>query len=241
VLVLLPGAVVTGAHAGGAEWPSFLPERANYSSPVAAAVQRLWTHPTFSRTVESKPADLPLVSYLRFVDAPDLTAAAARHLGVARYEVHARGDGWYEADDHDGARGVYLVLLRQGGRRAIVSWGTHRSAILGAVSGTALTLLEFEDRRGRTAQRLTAYVDIENRAAAALTRLLLPVFGGIVDRKLVEGFTVTARVAAWARSEPDGFCAWLSRELEPGRREELLEVFRECPFGRAEGPDGVTG
>jgi hypothetical protein len=32
--------------------------------------------------VKAEPAAVPLSSYLRFVDAPDVTAAIARHLGL---------------------------------------------------------------------------------------------------------------------------------------------------------------
>jgi hypothetical protein len=49
--------------------------------------------------------------YLRFIDAPDMMAAAARHLGLTTYHVKVLGDDYYEADDgHGGARGVYRVL-----------------------------------------------------------------------------------------------------------------------------------
>lgn len=243
MIVLLASIVVTGARAADGDWPPFLPQRDRYAAGIVVAVERLWTHPTFSRTVDWKPAEVPITAYLRFVDAPDLTAAAARHLGAAPYEVHLLGDDWYEADDHAGARGVYRVLLREDGRRVNLSWGTHRSAILGTVSGSALSLLEFEERDGSTAQRLTARVLIDNRAAAALTRLLVPVFGSIVDRKLTEGFAATARVATWARAEPAAFCAWLSGAFEGARRDQLLETFSECrapsASGRAPG-DGVT-
>jgi hypothetical protein len=138
------------------------------------------------------------------------------------------GDDWYAADDGDAARGVYLVLLRDGGRRVILSWGTHRGSILGAVSGSALTRLEFADDGGRAAQRLVVNVIIDNGVAAGLTRTILPLFAWFVDRKLAEGFRTTAAAAAWAHTKPDEFCAWLGGALAADRRSELLDVFDEC-------------
>jgi hypothetical protein len=63
-------------------------------------------------------------------------------------------------------------------------------------------------------QELTAYVRIDNAFAAALARHLLPIFGRLADRKLSEGFAVTAKVAEWAVAHPDEFCDWLRREIE---------------------------
>jgi hypothetical protein len=235
---LLAALAIVPAHAAPSDWPPFLAPRERFAAGIAAAVERVRKQPTFSRSVESEPAPVPLASYLRFVDAPDLTAAAARHLGLARYEVHILGDDWYQADDHDGAHGVYRVLQREGGRRVILSWGTHRGAILGTVAGSALTLLEFDARGGGTAQRLRADVLMESGVAARLTRTLLPVFGWLVDRKLTEGFRVTAHVAEWGRDRPREFCDWLGSAFDELRRRELLALFGDCGDGLAFTPGG---
>src|SRR5581483_8514158 len=137
-------------------------------------------------------------TYLTFVDAPDLTAAAARHLRIAHYDVTMIGPDWYRVDDHSGARGVYHVLARDEGRRVILSWGSHAGRILGTIRGHALSVLDFEARGRETTQRLSAYVLIENAFAARLARLLAPAFGRVIDRKLTEGFRTTAKVAEWA-------------------------------------------
>ena len=215
------------ARAAAPGWPPFLPTSDGYPRPIVRMITQLWTHPTFSREVRAAPAPVALAVYLRFVDAPDLTAAAARNLGLAPYDVEALGDDRYEADDHEGAHGVYQVLLRDGGRRVILSWGSHRGSILGAVAGSALTRLDFAAEEGRTTQHLATHVIIDNSVAARLTRTLLPVFGWLVDRKLTEGFRTTSRVAEWARDKPEEFCRWFRGALTPERRSELAGVF-EC-------------
>lgn len=195
----------------------------------------MWREPTLTRTVEGEPAAVPIKIYDAFLDSPDVTASAARHLKLADYQVRMLDDGWYEADDGRGAHGIYRVLVRTPTRRVILSWGHHSGAILGTISGTALTVLEFEDRGHEVSQKLTAYVLIENRVAAALARSLVPLFGGLVDRKLSEGFRVTARVAEWAVSQPEEFCPWLGdQHLVRGRVEELLEA------GRCQATSSVT-
>src|SRR5262245_31150794 len=106
-------------------WPPFLPEPASFSPGIVASVERVWAEATFHRTVIGAPVDVPFRTYVAFVDAPDVTAAAARHLKLAGYEVHMLDDEWYQADDHAGAQGMYRVLAREHARRVILSWGTH--------------------------------------------------------------------------------------------------------------------
>jgi hypothetical protein len=211
------------------DWPPFLRADDDYPAPIANAIKRLWTDATFTRTVKGDPAAVPLSFYLRFIDAPDVTAAAARHLGLTTYHVRILGDDSYEADDgHGGARGVYRVLERGDGRRMLLSWGSHRGSILGTVSGSALTQLEFGDDGGRATQRLTVNVIIDQGIAATLTRPVLFLFGGFVDRKLNEAFRTAAGVAGWAEARPEEFCAWLDGAVTRERRAELREVFEEC-------------
>jgi hypothetical protein len=206
-------------------WPPFLPAREALGAEVVARVERVWSAPTLHREVEGRPVAVPLDVYVLFVDAPEVTAAAARRLGLARYTVESLGDGRYRADDGDGARGEYAVLVRAGTRRVVVSTGAHSSGFLGTIRGGALTLVEFEPRGDETGQRLSAWVLIENRAAAALARVLVTLFGFLADRKLREGLDVTAAVAEWAAGHPGEFCAWLAAEaLAAPRRQRLAEA-----------------
>jgi hypothetical protein len=228
-LVIALGLLSVAAGPAPADWPSFVPPRSSLAAGVASTIEQVWRHPTFARTVEGVAAPVSLDVYDAFVDAPDVTAAAARHLRLAKYDVRVLDDDWYQASDGRGARGLYRVLVRDRHRRVIVSWGSHSGAILGTVTGSALTLLEFDDRAGQVGQKLTAYVLIDNTVAAALARTLVPVFGGLVDRKLTEGFQVTATVAEWATSRPSEFCAWVRDHVADGERaRRLLAAVGSC-------------
>lgn len=232
-LVLLPVAlwvaVVQGQTSDGA-WPPFLGSRAAYPADVVADVERVWVSPTLTRTVRGELARVPFELYAALVDAPEVTAAAARFLGLARYEVEALADGWYRATDHDGARGVYRVLVRESTRRVMLSRGEHAGALLGRIHGSALTVLEFTPTAGGVQPELTALVRIDNPVAAALARVLVAIFGYVADRKLSEGFVVTARVAEWAMEQPREFCEWLAQEPLPVRaRERVAAALGRCP------------
>ena len=229
VIWVLAAALLTAA-APAAEWPAFLPPAARFSGRVVADVESAFGAPTLKRTVTAKPAPVPLRTYLGFVDAPDLTAAAARHLRLARYEVAMLGPDSYRADDKSGNRGWYSVLERDGGRRVILSWGAHEGPLTGTIRGHALSILEFEDLGDQTAQTIHAWVRIDSGAAAAIVRALAPIFGHVIDSKLTEGFGVTARVAEWALEHPAEFCDWLQQEPSLGeRRGDMPDGLPTCP------------
>jgi len=205
---------------------------------VSAAVERVWIEPTLSRTVNGRSARVPFDVYIAFVDTPEVTAAAARFRKLGSYEIQALDDDRYRANDGDGARGIAQVLRREPRRLVLLSQGEHTGPILGTISGSALTILDFEPREGVVNPRLTAYVYIDNRVAAALARVLIATFGSLADRKLGEGLRVTAEVAEWAVDRSGGFCEWLAREpVPPARRDRILAALPSCAAGL--GPNGT--
>src|SRR5258705_3469059 len=231
-------ALATGASGAPAQpWPPVLGSREGYPPDVSAAVERVWSDPTLSRTVKGRAAHVPLDVYVAFLDTPDVTAAAARFRGLASYEILALDDGHYLASDGDGARGFAQVLRREPRRVVMLSRGEHTGPFLGTISGSALTVLDLEPQQHVVNPKLMAYVYIDSPVAAALARTLIPTFGFIVDRKLGEGLRVTAEVAEWAIEPSGGFCEWLAREPLPrARRDRILTALPSC--SRGPGPHG---
>jgi hypothetical protein len=222
------GVAVTSWGTATRDWPPFLRASGDYPADVAQSIGRLWLAPTFTRTVTADPASVPLAAFMKFVDAPDVTADLARHLGLTTYDVTVLGGDWYEAGDGNRTHGVYHVLMRDAARRVIVSWGTHRSPIVGAIGGSALTRLEFADDAGRTTQRLVVNVIVDNALAAGVTRPILVLFGWLVDRKLAEALRTATATARWAHEHPAEFCSWLDSAVAADRRVELRDVFGQC-------------
>src|SRR5215470_6625229 len=230
---------VGGASAG--QWPSFLGSPDVFSPELSAAVERVWSEPTLSRTVNGSPARVPFEVYVAFVDAPEVTAAAARFRKLANYEVQALDDDHYRADDGDGARGAYQILHREPRRRIIFSWGQHTGPMLGTITGSALTVLDLESRGDVVDPKLTAYVYIDDPVAAVLARLLMATFGLLADRKMAEGLRVTARVAEWAVDRSGGFCEWLaSQPLPPARRNRILAALPCAPGSGSNRPPSAV-
>jgi len=230
VAVTLLFALATGASGAPAQsWPPVLASRESYPPDVSATVERVWTDPTLSRTVRGRAARVPMDVYLAFLDAPDVTAAAARFKGFASYDIRAVDDSHYLASDGAGARGSAEVLRRQPQRVVVLSRGEHTGPLLGTITGSALTVLDLEQQRHSVNPTLVVYVYIDNPVAASVARTLVPTFGFIADRKLGEGMRVTAEVAEWAVDPSGSFCEWLAREpLRPARRDRILIVLPSC-------------
>jgi len=229
-LVLLVALAAAAADEPAAPaWPPFLEPRGAFPEAVVVAVERVWREPTLARTVRARPTPVPFALFAALVDAPEVTAAAARHRALARWQVRALGDARWEAEDGDGARGRYRVLRRDERRRIILSSGEHSSFLLGTITGSALTVLDLEPREDGVAQSLSAWVRIDNPVAAFLARVLITLFGGVADRKLAAGLRVTAAIAAWAVERPAEFCAWLAREpLPPEPRDGVRAALPAC-------------
>jgi hypothetical protein len=219
-------------------WPPILGPREAFSPELSATIERVWLEPTLRRTVNGPVAHVPPRVYLAFVDTPDVTAAAARFRKLASYEVQVLGDERYRGDDGDGARGITQVLRREGQQRVILSQGEHTSRFLGTISGSALSVLDLEQRVDSVEPVLTAYVHIDDRVAAALARALIPSFGFLADRKLAEGLRITAVVAEWAIDPSGGFCEWLAAEPIPAaRRARVMAALPACARGVAQSGD----
>ncbi len=233
-LVLIFVLLLFARVARGEEFPPFLPGAGEFPPEVRAEVVSVWNDYTLTRAVDGRPARAPLEIYRLFVDHPDVTAAASRHLGLAKYRVEVLGPDQFAAEDGEGAKGTYRVLLQGERRRILLTRGYHEGRILGRIGGASLTILSFEPRAGavgvpEVAQRVEAFVRIDNPVAAFFARLLLPLFSGYADRKVAETFNVTARVSEWAAREPAGFCAWLaSPDGLPSSRDAFSAVLPSC-------------
>jgi hypothetical protein len=216
------------AAAAAEKWPPMLPPRSALPPPLASDIERVWTRATITRNVEGERAQAPLDLYVTLIDTPEIATAAARHLQLARYDVRRLAPDRFSVDDGVGAQGEYQVLVSDRGRRVMFSRGRHTGRVVGTITGIALTEVFFEAREGHVAQRLTARVLIENRFLAVVARVVIPFFGQVADRKLQEGFRVTARVAEWAAARPPEFCDWLAGQPFPETTRQPLRNVARC-------------
>lgn len=239
-MTLMATVVLTGTGFSG--WPAFLPPPGTLPPEVSTDVERVWRDPTFVRSIQGRPVSAPLDIYLALLDAPDVTARAASFLKVAKHRVRVVGDDWFEGEDGSGAHGFYRVLVRTPDRRVFLAWGENEDGVLGMTRGSALSVLEFKRRDGKIDQELTAYVWVDRGLVAVLTRVFLPIFGSIADRKLSEGMTMAGVVAEWAVARPAEFCAWLEGEpLAPERSGPIRAIVYDRMVAGAAAPSADRG
>jgi hypothetical protein len=216
-------AVRSAIAAPDTRWPPFLPPRDGV--PDAGLVERVWNGETFRRTLSPPPVAVPLALYAALIDAPDVMAAAARHLGNATETVAPLPDGSWEIVSTKGSRAVYRVLRSAPDRRVVLSHG-HVLVLGFAVPGSVLGVLDLRERGASVEQRLTVHARIDHAAWALLTRFLLALLPSLADAELARGFRITAAVAAWARQDGEAFCAWLRSS---GRETPGIASAAGCP------------
>lgn len=216
---------VAGAATG--DFPPYLPDPDRLSPDVRAEVQAIWRRRTISRAAVGQPAPVPIELYRLFVDRPEVTAAAGKHLGLPPYRVVRQGPDVFDIEDSEGVRGQYRVILKSDRERVLLA-RVHRSTrFVGDVSGASLSLLTFAPEKGvdgkpQVGQRVESVVRIDHRLMALVARILVPLFPQYADRKIAEVFNIAARVAAWGYEEPAEFCAWLGGQPEGAQHRQVF-------------------
>ncbi len=157
------------------------------------------------------------------VEHPDLAAAAARALGVAKYRIEGRPDGTYWGDDARGAKGIIEVVYADLHKRVLHAQGTYDTKWLPTIRARIVLILEFEHRNGADGQSrvindLTGYLRVDNAFLGTLARLVGPIVGDAVDRKVARTFGIAGKVSERAYDDPAGFLQALRNAPDVDRR-----------------------
>jgi hypothetical protein len=183
-----------------------------------AEVEEVLTAPTFVRTLKlTAAADSRVFTYL--LDHPDLNAALARSLGIAVYRVARTGPGRYQGVDDSGNMGSVEVFGTQRAERAVLERGTSPGWWFGDLEGRVVALVTLTSAGNQVRGEVTVWARIDRGVVDRLLRVLGPMLGGFLDRKLREQFGIPFRVAEDAARHPDQFCALLAA-LSVGSRDE---------------------
>ena len=194
----------------------------------------------FHRTVQGLTFRSHEPVFLYLVDHPDLAASAARALGVAKYRIEPRPDGTYWGDDARGVKGVIEVVYADPHKRVLHAQGTYDTKWLPTIYARIVLVLEFEHRNGadgqsRVTNDLTGYLRVDNAFLGALARLVGPIVGSAVDRKVARTFGVAGKVSERAYGDPAGFLQTLGNAQDVDRRHLAALAAR---LGRTDGDRG---
>ncbi len=210
------------------------------SPPLQERLRDVMDGAAFQRTVRGLNFRSHEPVFLYLVDHPDLAAAAARALGVAKYRIERRSDGTYWGDDARGAKGIIEVVYADSHKRVVHAQGTYDTKWLPTIHARIVLILEFEHRNGadgqsRVTNDLKGYLRMDNAFLDALARLVGPIVGSTVDRKVARTFAIAGKVSERAYDDPAGFLQALRNAPDVDRRHLAALAAR---LGQADGGRG---
>jgi hypothetical protein len=207
-------------------WPPFLPHSADKRSDDLVA--QMWQKRTFERKLNPAPVSVPMDLYVALINAPEVVAAAANHLGMTTSTLNAVADRTYEWRSQEGSRALLRVLLSEPTQQVTLSQAqlvVHGITIRGSVLGH----LKLSSVEGGVHQELATYVRIDSAILAWLTKAFLPLMPRTVDAELSRGFEITGAVARWAWQDREEFCHWQETSRFAPERVKLIADTARCP------------
>lgn len=140
------------------------------------------------------PVTPQLYEYL--LDRPLLIAALTERLGLGAYRFTARDLNQYWVNDVEGTQGLLTLVYQDPTHRIYHIDGYHEGQIFPMIRAKAavfMTILPVTTAEGLPAVQtsLMAYTRLDASLLAGLVRLLRPLVGEAVTRKLSRGFDVT--------------------------------------------------
>jgi hypothetical protein len=145
------------------------------------------------------PVTPQLYEYL--LDRPPLIAALTDRLSLGAYQFTEREPNQYWVNDGDGTQGLMTLVFRDSAHRIYHIDGFHEGQVFPLVRAKAAVFMHIEpvtaaDGYPAVQTSLMAYTRLDGSLLAGLVRILRPLIGEAVTRKLSHGFEVTNRLGA---------------------------------------------
>jgi hypothetical protein len=172
-------------------------------------VREILARPSFVRRLRLETvANLQVFIYL--LDHPDINSALARALQIAPTRLWRVGPQRYQGEDGEWNSGTLEVLSATGDRRVFWEHGVSRGWWFGDVTGRVVAVVNISRDSDRIRGEVEVWAKLDQGALDRLLRMVAPVLGGFLDRKLEEQFGITFRVAELASRDPVRFCQVLA-------------------------------
>ena len=205
----LAGVALLWAAAAGANEPSQHAVLEQVAPARHDEVREILADPTFVGRLRLEAVATPQV-FIYLLDHPDINTALARALQIAPTRLWRVGPGRYQGDDGEWNAGTLDVLSAEGDRRVFLEQGVSRGWWFGEVAGRVVAAVDFSGEGDRIRGEVQVWAKIDHGVLDRLLRVVAPVLGGLLDRKLEEQFGITFRVAEHARRDPARFCQLLA-------------------------------
>jgi len=152
------------------------------------------------------PVTPELYEYL--LDRPPLIASLTDRLGLGSYQFTARGLNQYWVNDGEGTQGLLTLVFQDSTHRIYHIDGFHEGQVFPMVRAKAAVFMHITpattpDGYAVVQTSLMAYTKLEDSILAGLVRILRPLIGEAVTRKLSRGFDVTNQLGAAIAQDRD--------------------------------------
>lgn len=201
-------------------------------SPVEDQVREIRERPLLAHTVSGVrvKSGLPLYEFL--LAHPDITAALARALGAATYQVSPDGENGYRGQDNKGAQGHFMLVEQGEGRRVYFARGTYKKPLLPTIAGRLVLVLEYRTNGAGDAgveNRVQGFVQIDTPIVGTLVRIVRPLVKRSLDKKVHHLFEKVDRLVHAASANPSEALRRLQENgTEPSQNLETLRRLLEA-------------
>lgn len=152
------------------------------------------------------PVTPQLYEYL--LDRPPLIAALTERLGLGAYQFTAREPNQFWVNDVEGTQGLLSLIYQDPTHRIYHIDGYHEGEVFPMVRAKAVVFMNIlpvttTDGLPAVQTSLIAYTRLDATLLAGLVRILRPLVGEAVTRKLSRGFEVTNQLGAAIAQDRD--------------------------------------
>ena len=145
------------------------------------------------------PVPSPLYEYL--LDRPPLIASLTERLGLGAYQFTVRAPNQFWVNDGEGTQGLLTLVYQDPAHRIYHIDGYQEGEIFPLIRAKAVVFMNIQPvttTEGLPAVQtsLMAYTHLDAALLAGLVRILRPMVGEAVTRKLSRGFEVTNQLGA---------------------------------------------
>ena len=144
-----------------------------------ARLERLAEAAAVSARVDTEPFLTRREIFDYLLDHPDFASHVTRTLRLGRYRIWRTPEGMF-LDDGWGATGHFSVIHTAARRRVMYARGAYRQAILPAINGEAVVMIEYEatpagDGRDRIRATVSGFVKLDSTTLSIAMKLAAPI------------------------------------------------------------------
>lgn len=192
----------------------------------------------YTTTGQVGPAQtpVPLRLYEYLLDRPPLIASLTERLGLGAYQFMAREQNQFWVNDGDGTQGLMALVYQDATHRIYHIDGYHEGQTFPMVRAQAAIFMQITpimtpDGYPAVQTSITAYTKLDDALLAGLVRVLRPLIGEAVTRKLSRGFEVTNQLGGAIAQDRDRVARQVSMIpwLNPNESQSLIGLLYTVP------------